>query len=235
MMDATVENGAGGYRSGGIERTERGEEAFAHARRHSRRVRALKLVLPVAAVLMVAVFVGYSMLADAVKRVSDLASLSIDDGGVVMANPKLEGFTKDDLPYSLHAEEARQPLNGEGTIVLKGISASIPIDKENRAKITATSGTFNRDENVLDIDSDIVLDATSGLKARLQSAYIDIAENTLTTDDPVDIQVNGMHIAANGMNAANGGKSLVFEDGVKVRIDPSALDAGKGNGGGKTQ
>lgn len=234
-MDATVHSDPGGYRSGSVERTDRGEEVFAHARRHSRRVRVLKFVLPVAAALMIAVFVGYSMLASTVQRVTSLGSLSIDDGGVVMANPKLEGFTKDDLPYSLHAEEARQPLNAEGTINLKGISASIPIDKDDRAEITAAAGSFNRDKNMLDITSEIVLNATSGLTARLQSAHIDIAENTLTTDDPVDIELNGMHIAANGMDAAKGGKSLVFEDGVRVRIAPSALKAARGDGNGKTQ
>ena len=234
-MDATADKGAGGYRSGSIERTDRGEAVFVHARRHSRRVRALKLVLPIAAALMVAVFVGYSMLATTIKNVSSLGSLSIDDGGVVMANPKLEGFTKDDLPYSLYAEEARQPLGGEGAIMLTGISASVPIDKENRARITAASGSFDRDENTLDIDSDIMLSATSGLTARLQSAHINIAENTLTTDDPVDIQLNGMHIAANGMDAAKGGKSLVFEDRVRVRIDPSTLETARGDGGEKTQ
>jgi lipopolysaccharide export system protein LptC len=175
------------------------------------------------------------MLATTIKSVANLGSLSIDDGGVVMANPKLEGFTKDDLPYSLYAEEARQPLSGDGAIVLKGISASVPIDKENRAKITAASGSFDRNENTLDIDSEIMLNATSGLTARLQSAHIDIVENKLTTDDPVDIQLKGMHIAANGMNAAKGGKSLVFEDGVRVRINPAMLNAAKEDGDEKTQ
>lgn len=235
-MDATADSRSA--RAAPIERTERGEEVFAHARRHSRRVRALKFVLPAIAVVMAAVFVGYSLIASSVKRVADLSSLSFDGSGVVMANPKLEGFTKDDLPYSLHADEARQPLNGQGSIKLKGISASVPIDSGNRASITATSGTFNRDKNVLNIDSAITLDSTSGLKARLQSAHIDIAKNALTTDKPVDIDLNGMHIAADGMSAAQGGKSIVFEDKVRVRIEPSELKASQGksnDGDGTTQ
>lgn len=222
-MHGTVDRTAGDLRPGPIVRMERSEAAFVHAERHSRRVRVLKLVLPLAALLMVAAFVGYSMLASTVQRVTGLGNLSFKDGGVVMANPKLEGFTKDDLPYSLRAERATQPLGEAGSIELEGLTASVPIDKDNRASIVASSGIFNREKNILDIDSEITLNATSGLVAKLQSATIDIADSTLTTDKPVDISLNGMHIAADGMQVADGGKTLTFTQRVRVEIDPARL------------
>lgn len=240
-MDATAGSHGSGYPTGGgspqgpIERTERGEAAFAHARRHSRRVRLLKVVLPTLAILMAAVFIGYSMLSTTIKRAADLGSLSIDGGGVVMANPKLEGFTKDDLPYSLHADEARQPLDGGGAIKLKGISASVPMDSKTRATISAQSGSFNREKNTLVVDSPISLDTSTGLSARLQSANIDIGKNTLTTDKPVDIRLDGMHIAADAMQAAQGGKNMTFQDRVRVEIDPARLNKKGSEGDGSTK
>lgn len=223
ISDGTLENAPASYRPEPLERAERGEEVFERARRHSRRVRLLKLALPAVAVLMIAAFAGYSFLSSSLERIADLGALSVEGSGVVMANPKLDGFTKDDLPYSLRADRARQPLDGSGAIELEGIVASVPIDKENRASITAKSGSFDREKNLLDIDSEITLNSTSGLQLRLQSANIDIGRNTLTTDKPVDIRLDGMHIAAEGMSAAEGGSKLIFEDRVRVEIDPARL------------
>lgn len=206
-----------------IERRERGDHVFARAARHSRYVRLMKWLLPVTAIAMIVAFVGYSMMSSTVLRAVDFGGLSLEGGGVVMANPKLEGFTKTDLPYSVTADKARQKIGDTGAIRLEGIKASVPIDRKDRAAINAKTGTFDRSKNMLDIDSEVTFESTSGIKAHLQSAKIDIGSNTLSTNKPVDIKLKGMHIAADGLKAANGGGSLVFNRNVRVSIDPARL------------
>lgn len=218
-MDSAARAVGDGSRSPS-EANERTEKAFARAARHSRRVRALKLVLPVAAAAITLTFVGYSILASWGGPTGGIAGLVVEDGDLVMSNPQLDGFTSDDLPYELTAARARQSVGGGGAIDLEEIRASVPIDDTDTASIEASAGTFDRERNRLRMDGGITMSTTSGLQARLESADIDMETNDLVTDRPVDIVRDGMRIGASSLHTKEGGKVLLFENDVRVRIDP---------------
>ncbi|WP_274423631.1 LPS export ABC transporter periplasmic protein LptC [Chelativorans sp. YIM 93263] len=208
-----------------IRRSERGEEAFSRAARHSRRVRVLKFVLPVVAVVASALLLGYSFLFSIGGDSVNPGSVSIESGNLVMDNPSLDGFTSANLPYHMTAARARQAIGGEdgGAILLEDISATVPIDEHNEASIRATAGTFERGNDRLKLDDSITVRTTSGITARLQSAEIDMDSGSLTTEDPVEIDLDGIQVRANKFNATGGGERLVFEDRVRVRMDPKQV------------
>jgi lipopolysaccharide export system protein LptC len=207
---------------------------FASAERHSRRVRVLKLALPVLAVLMAAGFAGYSWLVTPQGIAVDVLGTTVSDGKLVMASPKLDGFTKDDLPYSLSAARAIQELGNTDVITLEQIDAKLPFDGENFATITAPSGVYDRNKNTLDVNSEMTVTTTDGMTARLQSARVDIGAGTLTTGDPVSIRLDGSRIAADSMTVSDEGKVLVFEKRVRVEIDSEAVRSAQASGGGGT-
>lgn len=221
---------AGGVSRRGLpESSERGEEAFARATRHSRLVRTLKIMLPAAAILVSVAFAGYSFLSSAMNGTVDLASASIESGSLVMASPELNGFTSDNLPYKMTAERARQKIGSQDVIELEGIRAHVPVDKDNFATIQAEDGVYSRGDNKLDIKSPLLLKTTSGIIARLESAKIDIEKSTLESPHAVEIELDGTKIAADSFAASDGGKVFVFDKRVRVTIDPTQLkNAAKG-------
>lgn len=209
--------------------SERGVEAFAQAERHSRNVRMLKIVLPSAAAVVAIAFLGYSLFSSGGMASVDLGSASIENGKLVMSNPSLDGFTNENLPYHMTAARARQAIGSEtAAIELEGIEATVPIDSGNSASISAEAGTFNRQGNTLSLDTGITLQTTSGIRARLSSADIDMAAGTLSTDDPVAIEINGMSIQADTFSASDGGKKLVFDRRVRVTLDPESIRRAQG-------
>ena len=222
-MQGASHNQAAGLRSSPLERSERGADAFVRAQRHSRMVRRLKIVLPTLAVVIMIAFIGYSILASSVGGSVSMGTPSLEGGDLVMANPKLDGFTKDDLPYKMSAARAKQSLGGGNSIELEDIQARLPIDDSNWASINAAAGVFDKDDNTLNITSSVTLETTSGIVARLQSAKVDIAAKKLSTQDPVEIELDGTRIAAESMQATEGGKVLTFSDRVRVQIDPSQI------------
>lgn len=225
-MSNPKDNAAGAARRGhgdAIRNTERGAEDFALASRHSRRVRLLKRVLPAVAIAITVVFVGYSYLFSGTRGAIDLASASIEGGSLVMSSPELNGFTSDDRPYKMTAERARQKLGGEDVIELEGIRAHVPVDGDNFATIQASDGVYDRGNNRLDITSEIALRTTSGIVAKLDSAEIDIAKSSLSSSNPVEIELDGTKIAADSFAAEEGGKVFVFDKRVRVTIDPSRI------------
>lgn len=193
---------------------------FQTAERHSRRVRRLKFVLPVAGALLAAGFVGFSwMLRPAAVEITAEGS-SISDGKLVMSAPKLQGYTRDDRPYALSAERAIQDISLENVVELEGIAAELPYDETNSATIAAAHGTFDRSRNTLDVDSVIDIRTSDGAVARLQSALLDIAAGRMSTTDPVEITYKGASINADTMSVEQNGAKVIFEKRVRVNIQP---------------
>ncbi len=215
-----------------VRRAERGADVFASAARHSRRVRMLKFALPAVAVLVSVLFVGYSFLPSIGGNTIGLGSTAIEGGNLVIENPTLDGFTRERRPYTVTAAKALQAIGTtDGPIEMEGIRATLPIDADDEATISAARGTFDRANDLLTLDTEITFRTTSGFIARLQSAEIDIATNNLTTDKPVEIEMDGMRINADALHASNGGKKLVFENRVRVEIDPGKVRPAQGRDG----
>lgn len=205
------------------EATASHQDAFARAQRHSRIVWVLKGVLPVLGAVTAVAFVVYSYIATPASVAVQTDGSAISDGKLVMANPKLEGFTKDNRPYSMNAVRAVQDFQNEGIVELEGIDARLPIDAENWATVDAAHGIYDRDKNTLDIDSDVTVTTSDGMVAKLKSAYLDIGKGGMTTDDPVDIEVDGGKITAETMSIEENGKVLIFENRVRMNIDPKQM------------
>ena len=208
----------------------RDKAAFLGAQRHSRRVRVVKIALPVIATLLAVGFAGYSYMLSPTAIGVSVDGAAIRDGKLVMANPKLNGFTNENLPYSMSALRAIQDLSNSGVIELEKIDARLPVDNSNWATIVADTGLYNEAENTLDITSPVTFRTTDGLTAKLSSANINLGESELRTSDPVDIVQDGSRITADTFQVLERGKVFLFEKRVRVTIDPTdakTAEAGK--------
>ncbi|WP_413813582.1 LPS export ABC transporter periplasmic protein LptC [Mesorhizobium sp. Root157] len=199
--------------------------AFGRAQQHSRRVRRLKFVLPLVALAIMIAFPIYSYLVTPVTVVVKTDDSAFSDGKLVMANPKLEGFTKHNLPYAMTAVRAIQEVSKESVIALEGISARLPIDAETTAVVDASTGIYDREKNTLDLNSAITITTTDGMVAKLKSAFLDMGKGNMKTTEPVDISRAGSRITSQAMSVEDNGKVLIFEKRVRVNIDPAKAKA----------
>lgn len=206
--------------------------AFARAEKHSRKVRLLKTALPALAVAMAVAFVAYSYRASIPDQVAVSAEgAAYSDGKLVMANPKLDGFTKENRPYKMTAARAIQDFQNEGIVELEGINATLPVDKDNWASVTAPSGIYDRDKNTLVIDSVMTVTTSDGMVAKFKSAQLDIGKGGMKTDEAVDIQLKGGQITSDSLTILENGKVMIFEDRVRMNIDPRRLKTAQNTSG----
>lgn len=201
------------------------EDAFVRARRHSRRVRLLKVGLPVAAVVMMAAFFlrSWVVLPDGVTI--DLGSTAIEDGRLVMADPRLEGLTGDSRAYRMTATRAIQNIGAADQIDLEGIDATVPFDSGNWMTIRTDAGRFDREGNTLEIDTDITVETDNGIRALLRSAQVDIGAGTLDTSEPVEISMDGGRIQADSLAVRERGAVMIFENRVRMHLDRAPLQS----------
>lgn len=205
--------------------------AFGRAQRHSRRVRLLKIVLPLIAGVIAIGFPVYSYLVTPAPIEVKADGSAFSDGKLVMANPKLEGLTKDNLPYALNALRAIQSAGEESLVELEKIDAKLPVSAGNIVTVGAAHGIYNREANTLELDKEITVSTTDGIVAKFKSAFLDIEKGTMKTTQPVDITRPGSRITADGMTVKDNGKVVIFEKRVRLNIDSATQKAAQEKSG----
>jgi lipopolysaccharide export system protein LptC len=199
------------------------EAAFRRAASHSRKVQFFKFALPIAAVAIAGSFTAYSYLSVPGSVSFDVSESAYADGKLVMANPKLDGYTKDSRPYWMTATRALQHVKDSSIIELEGIDAKLPVGGDNFAEVGAERGVYNYDTSTLDIPTPITVKTTDGMTATLQSAYLDIGKGSLATKDPVSINLEGVKLSADAMSVLENGKVLIFEKRVRMELKPERI------------
>lgn len=216
---------SGGARAARM-RGEIREKTYRRAVTHSGRVRFAKIALPALAVVFLVgmgLFIGLSRVVPNVGI--DLSGSAIRDGKLVMANPKLDGFTADELPYSVRAARAVQDLTGTGVIDLERIQATVPLNSEVEARVLAAAGVYDSDANTLDVTDSLSLETSDGKRADLGSAAIDLASGSLTTEEPVHISMPGAELRADRLRVEENGKRMLFESRVRLVVQPGAFES----------
>lgn len=198
-------------------------DAFAHAANHSRKVRRLKFALPLLAAALAAGFFGYTWLKSPPTLSMEVEAQTVDDGKIVMANPKLSGVTKDQRQYSMTASRAIQDLQRQTVIELEKIDARLPFSADSWASVEAARGIYDSENNTFDLPEPISIRSDRGLVAELESAYIDVDKGEMTTTRPVEIRLDGGRITSATMRVVDNGKVLIFEKQVRVDIDPKRV------------
>lgn len=207
------------------------ESAIESARRHSGRVRFLKLALPFVAVLMAGLFFGQSYLASPATVAFSVDDTVIEGGRLVMSNPKLDGYTRDGRAYSMTAERAIQAIGEPSVIDLEGIDATLPTEDGRLAHVKSQSGTLDRNSNTLTFHSEVTVRTDDGMTAVMRSAFVDIGSGRITGDENVSVRYEGTKVDAETVEISEDGAVMVFERRVRVEIDGGQLRKVAGDDG----
>jgi lipopolysaccharide export system protein LptC len=194
--------------------------AFAAARRHSRLVRVLRVLLPVMGVVTVAGFVVVAHLRLPAGFDVAAARLSVTRDGIVMDRPHLTGFDREHREYTLAADRAVQPFTNPGEVRLERIDASVESAAGAITMIRADSGNYNQTKNTLNLSGAIKVDSADGYFLRLDDAEIDFSASTLQSKNPVTVGYGESRTTGNRLSVTDGGKLIVIDGDVHTTVIP---------------
>ena len=210
-------------------------KAFRQARRHSRLVRILKVMLPL---LALGVLGFYFVSAKVTVSLGDLeASISgvkISRERLRMINPRLENVNDDDGVYVLSANWAEQETSNPTTLFLDTVRAELTERDGAWSRMAAPKGTFYTKKDELYLYGGITTTTSSGMVAKLNTATVYTKTNRIRSEEPVDVQFLNGTVKALTMEAMTR-KQLVFFRGdvrVHIRKRPDRQGAGVGADGG---
>jgi lipopolysaccharide export system protein LptC len=216
-------------------RTRRdGDRAFRRAMRHSRRVRRLRVVLPV----LLALILTATALVRWLDPLRVLASLPASTKGLVISGtkikmeaPKLSGYTNDSRRYELSAESAAQDITKPNIIELNQVRAKLQAPDNSTVNLSAVEGVFDRSTGMLTLDREIKLASDNGLEIRLDDAIINTVTSEVVSSKPVEMKTQQGTIRSDRLEVLRGGEVVSFIGGVVVTLATSdllgALPSGK--------
>ena len=177
---------AGSAPSGGSARGR--DQDFHTAKRHSRRVRILRWVLPSAALGGLVIFMLVVWL-DPLRFYRNLpvefGRISISDNKLTIEAPKLTGLTQDSRPYTVTAESAAQDLGSPHVIELKGILGQVGLANRGESELRAKDGVYDTKSGNMTLSNGIEIEATGGYQVLLQDALVEVRKGRIITDKPV--------------------------------------------------
>jgi len=195
---------------------------FASAARHSRLVRILRVAVPGAVLLSLAVIVGVSIFNPfrmiMPKLPLDSGNLVVSGTKITMETPHLAGFSTDQRPYELWAKAAIQDLTDPDHVELKTLRAKVMMEDKSSVTMDARTGYFDSKQQLLDLRKDIFLQSSTGYEARLSQAYVDINKGTVTSDEHVDVKLLNGTLTADKLRIINSGEIVRFEGNVVMNL-----------------
>jgi lipopolysaccharide export system protein LptC len=199
------------------------EARFAAAARHSRMVRILRIAVPGAVVLAMAVIIRVSIFNEYRVLMPNLPidiSIPVVSGTkVTMESPHLSGFSTDQRPYEMWAKAAVQDLTDPDHVELKTVRAKVLMEDRSTVTMDARTGYFDSKQQLLDLRKDIFLQSSTGYEAKLSQAYVDINKGTVTSDEHVDVKLLNGTLTADKIRILNSGEVVRFEGNVVMNLD----------------
>jgi lipopolysaccharide export system protein LptC len=206
-----------------------GERAFRAAVRHSRHIRLLRIGIPCAVVVTLVVGVAIPAVLKPLRVLSklpvDIGSVVVSGTKIMMQQPRISGFTRDNHRYDLTAQAAGQDLKNPDMVELQGIHATMEMQDDASVKLTARNGLYNSKTELLTLTSNIVVTSTNGQEALLSEAVLDTRSGTIVSESPVYVKTPTATINANRMEVADNGDLMRFERGVTVMLLPDSETA----------
>ena len=198
------------------------DRVFRAAVRHSRYVRILRVAVPVGVVVALVGGVAFSVLLKPLRVLSgvpvDLGSLVVSGTKIMMQQPRLAGFTRDNRRYDM--------------VELHGVHATMEMKDNVTFETTAKDGLYNAKTEQLTLSQDIVVTSSSGYQAFLNEAVLDVKAGKIVSDKPVEVKTASWTINANRMEVTESGDLMRFERGVSVTL---LLDSATTGAGGEAR
>ena len=193
---------------------------FKVAARHSKRVRTLRVVIPVivalalAAIVFVSVFNPWRML---VNLPIEMGNLVVSGTRITMEAPRMAGFTPDGRAYEVSAQAAAQDVTNPNQVELQKINARIEMQDKTPVRMTAAKGVFDTKGEVLKLDEEIIVQSTN-YEGRLQEATVSMKQGTLFSQKPVTLKFLNGDLQAKRLSITENGALILFEGGVSMTL-----------------
>ncbi len=234
MTDADVLSKPGNKRSDGAgtrrERTAhllapRHTDSFKDDSGYSRFVDLMRWLLPVIALALVAILVGWPGRDDDKGNLTlSFVNLGGRDESLRMISPRYVGTDSHGQPFVITADAATQDEKDQDVITLDAVEADVTLEDGRWIVLQSPTGLYNRREETLHLGEWVNIYSDDGNQFNAADVRLDLANGLASSVNPVHGQGPMGSLDAKGFKVLDGGKRTRFEGGVKLVIVPAKVE-----------
>ena len=159
--------------------TARSRTTIDEAERYTRFVNIMRRALLLAALLLVGLVIGYSLIPRQQQRMAmTFDKMGIVAGDLAMLKPKLHGTDSEGNPFTVTADRAKQNPKNMRQAALTNVEADLMMKNDQWMTVTAPTGALDADKRTLMLKGAIALFTDQGYEMHTDLAYIDLAKGT---------------------------------------------------------
>lgn len=184
-------------------------------------VRWMRLVLPLAAIGIVAsLFIAkgiddQDMILSTAQENPQLPKEIVQNE---LLNPKFESRDKKNRPYEIIAARAVQGKANKNLIMLERPIGTMSLSDGGQVRVEARSGAYRQDTERFYLEGDVTLAQGQDYALRSSEAHVDLQESLAWTDKAVSGQGPDMMIEAQGLKANAKTGEIVFKGPTKLTL-----------------
>lgn len=197
--------------------------AYRRALSHSARVKRLKIMLPILALIISLGFVAVSWVKTIFPENLSISGARIENGRVVMEKPAISGRNDEGINYYMNARRALQAIANPNDIALEDIDAAVPIRGDLVARVKAKAAKFDRATDRLEMTAPFIVTLSSGIVVHFQSAFLDPHAGILNSDAPISVTAKDSTLVAKSLDITDKGRVIAFHGDVRLTVNPAAF------------
>lgn len=181
-------------------------------RSYTRFVKIMRLVLPLAALLVVGVVMAWPRMEQAITPLTP-ENISQTPQAITqneLISPRFEGADSRNNPYILIAQRATQSAQNPDIMLLEQPQGDIDLGDADKLLVTARKGTYRQNAGKLLLEGDVRLTHSNGYQMDTSRLSIDVKAQESRTDQPVTVTGPAAALQATGMEARNNDGLLIF-------------------------
>jgi lipopolysaccharide export system protein LptC len=137
-------------------------------------------------------------------------------------NARIAGFDKEQQPYEITAQKGFQDKENPDIAHLETVVGNFKKKTGEIVQITSQKAAYQAKTKQMDMQGDVKIVQVGRFTATMDKAHVDMQTKDLVSDTSVVVDMAGGTIHANGMKISNDGKTIVFLNGVKARLEDAS-------------
>ena len=138
---------------------------------------------------------------------------------ITSQNASIAGTDKNNLPFEIRAKSGEQDKLLEHVVHMQAVTSVFERPSGSKLDVSSDTGRYDRKTKALELDGNVVFSEGTRFRAVMQKASIDTQYQSLASQSPVKVDMQGTKIEADSLEVSAGGTRLLFKGGVKAHFE----------------
>jgi len=192
----------------------------AYAQSYSKTVRRLRVILPLAGVLTIALIILWPRI---LAEFNHPTETSKEERQARMINGRYVGSDSHGRPYTVTYDTAQQPPGG-GPVDMTNPVAELTLENGHWVALKAQRGRYDQAGGLIDLSGQVELFHDEGYRFRTEAAHVELTKNLIWGNRAVEGRGPKGEIIGRGFRVINNGDSIVITGPAKLVLRPDAAE-----------